>query len=263
MARDNATTGTTRRTHADWIGTDAYDRSGEKIGEITQVYLDNETRRPEWLAIKTGWFGTNVSFAPIVGTSEHQDGVRIDADKDTVKNAPNISDDGELSADEERRLYEHYHIDPIGGRDAYVAKQRTKKGYDTGRRFDRDFDVDEAALTRREEELQVGTHREETGKVRLRKYVTTEQETITVPVEKEHVVVERENASGSATRGTGEIGDETVEMTLHEDRVDTDKRVVDKETVRATKKTDRETEKVQADLRKEHVDVDGDVDRRS
>jgi hypothetical protein len=43
MARQNATTGTTRRTHADWIGTDAYDRSGDKIGEITQVYLDNET----------------------------------------------------------------------------------------------------------------------------------------------------------------------------------------------------------------------------
>jgi hypothetical protein len=46
MARQNATEETARRTHADRIGTDAYDRSGEKIGGTAQVYLDNGTDRP-------------------------------------------------------------------------------------------------------------------------------------------------------------------------------------------------------------------------
>ena len=263
MAGENTPTGTTRGSYADWIGSDAHDRHGEKIGEIEQVYVDVDTGRPEWLAVKTGWFGTNSSLAPIVGSSVYGEGLKIDVDKDTVKDAPNVSHDGRLSSADERRLYEHYHIDPNGGRDAYVNQQRTQHGYDVGRRADQGYDVDEAAVTRREEELNVDTHREETGKVRLRKYVTTEQETVTVPVEKEHVVVEREPVSGrSTTTGSGEIGEETAEMTVHEDRVDADKRVVDKEEVRASKERERDSEKVQADLRKEHVDVEGDVERR-
>lgn len=219
--------------------------------------------RPEWLAITTGWFGTSSSIAPIVGSSVHDGGLQIDVDKDTVKDAPSINDDDALTGADEIRLYEHYHIDPTGGGDAYVAKQRAQHGYAVDRRADQDFDVEEAALTRREEELKVDTHSEETGKVRLRKYVTTEQETITVPVEKEHVVVEREPASGTSTKSaSGEIGEEVAEMTVHEDRVDAETQVVDKEEIRATKEHESDTEKVQADLRKEHVDVEGDVERR-
>ena len=85
-----------------------------------------------------------------------------------MKDAPDVGDDDHLSAEEERRLYEHYHIDPAGGRDAYVAEQRTQQGYDTERRFDQDYDVDEAAVTR-------DTQREATGTVRLRRYVITER----------------------------------------------------------------------------------------
>jgi Domain of unknown function (DUF2382) len=48
------------------------------------------------------------------------------------------------------------------------------------------------AMTRSEEELRVGTSQRERGRVRLRKYVTTEHEQITVPVQREEVRVERE-----------------------------------------------------------------------
>ena len=253
-------TSPTTRTYEDWIGLDAYDRSGDKIGEITNVYYYVETGRPEWLAVTTGWFGMNSSLAPIVGSAPSDDGIRLDVDKDVVKDAPNFSHEGEISPAEEERLYTHYHIDRSGGRDSYVSEARPSQGYDVSRRADEGYSVDDAAITRREEELDVGTHREETGKVRLRKYVTTEHETITVPVEKEHVVVEREAASGTST-GT-DLGDEDVEMTVHEDVVDVDKRVVDKETVRARTERSTETEKVEADLRKEHVDVEGDAEQR-
>ena len=253
--------GTNYRTYQDWIGQDAYDRTGEKIGTIDNVFLDTDTGRPEWFAIKTGLFGMNSSLAPIVGSEESSDGIRVDATKDTVKDAPHVGEGGELDADEELRLYEHYHIDRDAGVDAYTHEKRKTAGYNVDRRIDKDYKVekhtDDAAVTRREEELKVDTHKEKAGKVRLRKYVTTENETVTVPVEKERVVVEREPASGKGSKG--DIGDEVAEMTVHEDKVDARKEVVDKETVKAHKESTTDTEKVQADVRKEKVDVDGDA----
>ena len=47
-------------------------------------------------------------------------------------------------------------------------------------------------MTRSEEQLRVGTERYETGRARLRKYVVTEQQQVTVPVTREEVRVERE-----------------------------------------------------------------------
>ena len=47
-------------------------------------------------------------------------------------------------------------------------------------------------MTRAEEQVTVGTARQETGRVRLRKYVVTEQVQTTVPVSHEEVRIERE-----------------------------------------------------------------------
>ena len=47
-------------------------------------------------------------------------------------------------------------------------------------------------LTRSEEQLHVGTEKVETGRARLRKYVVTENQTVTVPVSHEEVRVVRE-----------------------------------------------------------------------
>ena len=51
---------------------------------------------------------------------------------------------------------------------------------------DRDYDVrehDDDGMVLSKEKLDVGTRSEETGKVRLRKYVTTDHENVTVPRE--------------------------------------------------------------------------------
>src|SRR4051812_6750041 len=40
-----------------WRSKTAVDSDGEKIGTIDEIYLDAETSRPEWLAVKTGLFG--------------------------------------------------------------------------------------------------------------------------------------------------------------------------------------------------------------
>ena len=60
-------------------------------------------------------------------------------------------------------------------------------------------------MTLSEERLNVGTQTQETGRARLRKYVTTENVTQTVPVQREEVRLEREPITdenvGDATSG--------------------------------------------------------------
>ena len=38
---------------------------GDKIGTIDDIYLDEQTGKPEWLAVRTGLFGSHVSFVPL------------------------------------------------------------------------------------------------------------------------------------------------------------------------------------------------------
>ncbi|WP_147050542.1 YsnF/AvaK domain-containing protein, partial [Kocuria flava] len=120
--------------------------------------------------------------------------------------------------------------------------------------------VDDGSVVRHEEQLHVGKERRETGRARLRKYVVTDHETVDVPVEREEVRVERTPLSGTeATAGT--IGEEDVEVTLHEERPVVAKETVGVEKVGLEKETVRDTERVEADVRKEQVDVENDADR--
>ena len=91
-----------------WRGRTAVDANGDKIGTIEDVYLDRRSGDPEWIAVKTGLFGTKVSFAPIRDAEEAGDDIRVGHDKDKIKDAPKVDADGELSRDEERSLYEYY-----------------------------------------------------------------------------------------------------------------------------------------------------------
>ncbi len=41
-----------------WVGRTAVGPQGEKIGKVTDIYLDEETNQPEWLAVTTSLLGT-------------------------------------------------------------------------------------------------------------------------------------------------------------------------------------------------------------
>ena len=91
-----------------WRGREAVGPDGEKIGKIDDIYLDRQSGEPEWAAVKTGLFGTSLSFVPLEGATASGEDVRLNYDKATVKDAPNVEGDGDLSPEEERRLYDHY-----------------------------------------------------------------------------------------------------------------------------------------------------------
>jgi uncharacterized protein (TIGR02271 family) len=117
-------------------------------------------------------------------------------------------------------------------------------------------------MTRSEEQLRVGTARRETGRARLRKYVVTEEETVTVPVQREEVRIEREPISHAnlddAMEGPA-ISEEEHEVVLHAEEPVVEKRAVPKERVRMDTDTVTEQETVTEQVRKERIDVEGDT----
>jgi uncharacterized protein (TIGR02271 family) len=121
-------------------------------------------------------------------------------------------------------------------------------------------------MTRSEERLEVGTTSHEAGRARLRKYVTSETETATVPVTKERAVIETEPITGgnidNATDGPA-ISEEEHEVVLHEEQAVASKTAEPVERVRLGKETVTEQETVPEEVRKEHIEAEGDVtDRR-
>ena len=169
------------------------DRDGDKIGKIDDVYEDKQTGRPEWALVNTGLFGTKKTFVPLHDAQPTGEDVRVPLEKGHVKDAPSIDADGELSESEERQLYTHYDVAYDTG--GYDAAGNGTNGGDDANGHDVSGPSTDDAMTRSEEELRVGTERREAGRVRLRKYVVTENEQRTVPVRREEVRVEREPLS--------------------------------------------------------------------
>ena len=267
----------TREDVLSWRDRDLIDNDGDKIGKIDDIYLDRETDQPEWAVVTTGLFGTKRTFVPIQEATPSEDGIRVPFEKATVKDAPKIDPDGELSRDEEQTLYQHYGRDyadydgPSGLLDRDTARgdrdtargdrddletrgeQRGGPGVDTSGRNTDD------AMTRSEEELRVGTTEREAGRVRLKKYVVEDEVTETVPVRREEVRVEREPITDAniddATDGPA-ISEEEHEVTLRSEEPVVEKRTVPKERVRLDKDVETEQREVSDTVRSERIDVD-------
>jgi hypothetical protein len=94
-----------------WVGRVMVDRDSNKIGEVVDIYLDNETDRPEWAVVRTGLFGLRSSFVPLAEARAVGDELQVPHQRLQVKQAPSIEPDGQLSAAEEAELYRHYGLD--------------------------------------------------------------------------------------------------------------------------------------------------------
>jgi uncharacterized protein (TIGR02271 family) len=256
-----------------WQGRTMVDLAGDKLGTIDAIYLDDETGQPEWATVTSGLFTATTAFVPLAQAQDTGDSVQVPYDKDQVKNAPTMQADGNLSQDEEAELYRHYGLD--------YSQHRSDSGLPAGER-DRDRDgiddhvqdtavgrdtsgpTTDDAMTRSEEELRVGTQTRERGRARLRKHVTTEQQTVTVPVSREEVRVEREPITDAniddATSGPA-ISEEEHEVTLREETPVVEKRAVPRERVRLDTETVTDERQVSEEVRKEQIQVDGDQDQ--
>jgi uncharacterized protein (TIGR02271 family) len=250
-----------------WQGRTMVDPAGDNLGTIDAIYLDDETGQPEWALITSGLFTAKATFVPLAGAQTTGDSVQVPYDKDQVNDAPSMEADGQLSQDEEAELYRHYGLDYGQHRSdsGLPAGERDRDGdgvdgvHDTAVGHDTSGPTTDKAMTRSEEELQVGTQTRERGRARLRKHVTTETQQVTVPVQREEVRVEREpitDANLDAATSGPAISEEEHEVTLHEETPVVEKRALPRERVRLEKDTVTEERQVSEEVRKEQIEVD-------
>jgi uncharacterized protein (TIGR02271 family) len=253
------------------VGSTAIASDGSKIGKVGEVYLDDETGRPEWATVNTGLFGTKETFVPLAQADFSGEELRLPYEKAKVKDAPRISDEnGHLSPEEEAELYRYYGLGAPGvSAQQGIATGRTDADGDgvyddvEGRTVGHDTSgpTTDSAMTRSEEQLTVGTQRVEAGRARLRKFVVTENVSQTVPVTREEVRVEREPITdaniGNALDGPA-ISEEEHEVVLHAEQPVVAKEAVPVERVRLDKETVTEQQQVTDSVRKEQIEVDTD-----
>ncbi|WP_409180231.1 DUF2382 domain-containing protein [Amycolatopsis sp. VS8301801F10] len=269
----------------DLVDSTVMDNSGSKIGKVGTVYLADDTKRPEWVTVKTGLFGQKESFVPLSGAGLEKDGLHVQVAKDQVSDAPRIDAEGHLSEKESVELYKYYGLPTPRSGDSPTTQNRGRDaaaggmaggttgreaatggaagrgrttGQETAKGGRRDASGD---VVRSEERLRVGTEQVETGHVRLRKYVVTEDQQVTVPVTHEEVRVEREPITDAKAAGRTEIGEAEQDVVLHAEKPVVQKETVPVERVRLGTEQVTEEQTVQGKVRKEQIDIDDDTRR--
>ncbi|MCX2729052.1 PRC and DUF2382 domain-containing protein [Saccharopolyspora sp. NFXS83] len=313
----------------DLIGSEVYDREGDRIGRVGNVYVDDANHQPQWVTVRTGLFGTKESFVPLSGAERGDKGINVEVTKEKVRDAPRVdAEQGHLSDKEGHDLYDYYGLQQgstspqqqqrdvpqqqtgageaesgkhtgtagaaaggmaaggaamAGGRTSTGATEQdagstsgsatgttssgmtgsgTRTGSGTTAASGSATAGGDAAgmksMTRSEERLRVNTEQIESGRVRVRKYVVTEQQTVTVPISHEEVRIEREPI-GESERGsmpaTSSLGEDEQEVVLHEDRPMVTKESVPVERLRLRTELVTEERTVQDEVQRERFDV--------
>ena len=121
----------------------------------------------------------------------------------------------------------------------------------------------EGAMTRSEEELEVRTVRRQRGRVRLRKYVVTEQVQRTIALKREEIRIEEPPTSTQAGGPRAEEAEPSgvEEIVLYKEVPVIEKRVVPVERVRVVKDTRTDEARIAEEVRKERIRVERDARR--
>jgi uncharacterized protein (TIGR02271 family) len=253
-------------------GANVLSGDGEKIGSIGQVFVDNEAGQPSWVTVRTGLFGMSESFVPLEGARLEGNDIVVPYNKNQVKDAPRIDADRPLEPAEEDRLYQHYRMD--SGRtytdadtaDAASATRQDASGTDRAETRDATGTAGYGTATPTTDAATPPTTRQDTtgidraetrdatGRGRLRKYVTTETVTRTVPVQREEVRIEREPIAEEDRDEVSNRPASDDEVILHEERVIVTKETVPVERVRIVTETVADEVTIREKVHKEHFD---------
>ncbi|MFI0235883.1 PRC-barrel domain-containing protein [Streptomyces sp. NPDC016845] len=95
----------------DWRGHDVVDEGGHKIGTLESVYVDTVSDAPFFVTVTVGLpTRRRLVFAPLMGATVGPGHLKLNYGKDQVKDAPSIDTDGELMADQEWAVFDHYKL---------------------------------------------------------------------------------------------------------------------------------------------------------
>ncbi|BAZ20680.1 PRC-barrel domain-containing protein [Kalymmatonema gypsitolerans NIES-4073] len=274
-------------------GYDVYsDRDDEKVGTVKNILVD-ESGHFRYLVVDTGfWILGKQVLLPVGRTRIDQGDRRVYAvgfTKEQAKDLPEFSEDLRIDYDYEELVRGVYRTEPLetsvpleasAPLDAPAAPTpykapETEATPVAARNVDYDRNAytyqqepdlyqmneqDHQTLKLYEERLVANKTRHKAGEVTIGKHVETETERVSVPVEKERVVIERvtpENAfqpvsPGEAAFRSGEVA----RMDIYEEKADIHKQAVLREEVRIRKQVEQEMVSSQEQVRREELDVD-------
>ncbi|WP_080793988.1 PRC-barrel domain-containing protein [Corynebacterium pacaense] len=88
----------------------AYDSSGEKLGSISEIYLDDQTGTPTFAEVSHGLFGLSASLVPLRGASLEGTTLNLGFSKDAIRDAPDIDNAAGLNREQQETIHGHYQL---------------------------------------------------------------------------------------------------------------------------------------------------------
>jgi uncharacterized protein (TIGR02271 family) len=249
------------------------DVSHEKIGTVSDVLVD-ENAKIRYLIVDLGFwiFGKKV-LLPVGRSRIDYDANRVYAvgmTREQAEDLPRFEEGGTLDYDYEEQVRGVYRDSKYGTMPVEASSRRTTAT--TKPSYNRETysyehepslynlnEQDHKTLRLYEERLVANKRREKTGEVAIGKHVESETARVSVPIEKEHVVIERvtpEDAGRvvSAQEANFREG-EVTRVELHEETPEVRKEAFVREEVRVKKVVERDTVETQETVRHEELDV--------
>jgi uncharacterized protein (TIGR02271 family) len=242
-------------------GYDVYSESNEKIGGVYDAILDSDSGRFRYFVVDTGFwiFGKKV-LLPIGRSRIDYERHRVYAThmtREQVEHLPEYNDHMTVDYDYEERVRNVYRpantaaTTPTHSRDSY-SYEHDRELYDTNEQAHQNLKLYEERLITHKE-------RHKTGEVAIGKRVESETATVSVPVEKERVIIERNAPSTAREVAPGEADfreGEAARMEVYEETADIQKKAFVREEVSIKKEVVRDTVDATEQVRREQLDVD-------
>ncbi len=95
----------------DLFNATAYDKNGEKLGDVNEVFVDDQSGQPTFVEVNHGLFGMNSSLVPLRGHDFSGDDLKLGFSKDRIKDAPEFDSDKPLTPEAQSDIFKHYGLE--------------------------------------------------------------------------------------------------------------------------------------------------------
>lgn len=240
-----------------------YTEGGEKIGKVGDALVDPQGRF-RYLVIDTGFGPLGKKILLPIGLSRidyNAHRVYVDGlSKTQTESLPEYKDSMVVDYDYEEQVRGVYR--PTASTSAQSNAKYNRDTYD----YQQDaplYDLNEQkhqTFKLYEERLIASKTRIKTGEVAIGKHVETETTQVSVPIEKERVVIERVTPSNAGTVvAPGEVdfqAGEVARIEVYEETPDIRKEAFVREEIKVTKVVEQETVQAKETIRREELDID-------
>lgn len=236
-----------------------YTQGGDKIGSVHDALVDHEGRF-RYLVIDTGPLFLGKKILLPIGLSRldyNQKRVYVDGlNKEQVENLPEYDEGMTVDYDYEEKVRGAYR--PTEAQN--VAYNRDTYNYQNDSSLYDLNDRDHSNIKLYEERLITSKSRIKTGEVSVGKHIETETAKVSVPVEKERVVIERTTPTDqTAVVDPDKVNfaeGEVARVELYEEQAEINKEAYVREEVRVKKVVEQDTVEANETVRREELDID-------